>query len=134
MRSSTNLDRYQEPCLDSPSSFFLSFSLVCLTACGGGGVNEMQSVMSDITTVLKDVKDADGAEAAKPKLEPLIAKLSELTKVAAKNPEEAAKSFDADTAKEYAEVTTAYTTEMTRILSDGVLNAKLGEVLASIGQ
>lgn len=116
-----------------PKQLILAAFATLVVSCGGGGSSiqsEMKSVMADITDVLTDVKDVSTAEAAKSKLEPLMERMSKLTKEAAENPAESAKGMDADDAKAYAEVTTAYSTEVGRVLSNPEISEKLAEVLS----
>ncbi len=116
-----------------PKQLILAAFATLIVSCGGGGSSvqsEMKSVMADITDVLEEVKDVDSAEAAKSKLEPLMERMSKLTKEIAANPAESAKGMDADDAKAYAEVTTAYTTEMSRVLSNPEIEEKLVDVLS----
>ena len=116
-----------------PKQLILASVATLIVSCGGGGSSvqsEMKSVMADITDVLEDVKDADSAEAAKSKLEPLMERMSKLTKEAAANPAESAKGMDADDVKAYTEVTTAYSTEISRVLSNPETGGKLADVLS----
>ena len=113
------------------SHLLLVLTVTLVTACGGDSqVSQSSDIMGEITAVLKDVTDADSAEAAKAKLKPLMAKMTELS---TGDPEAAAKMIadmsEAD-AKKFSDATTAYATELTRIMSNPALGEKLSSVLS----
>ena len=115
------------------SHLLLTATVILVTACGGAssGAAEMTGIMDDITAVLKDVKDAEGAKAAKFKIEPLMAKMNEFTKNAAKNASETPEKVDPEEVKKATASSTAYAAEMTRIMMAPALSAILTETLTS---
>lgn len=112
------------------SQLLLVLTITLVTACGGGSpASDAANLMDDITAVLKNVKDADSAEAAKAKLEPLMVKMNDLAKDAAEKAGDAPEEIDPEEAKKVAEATAAYTKEISRVMGNPDLGGILTETL-----
>jgi hypothetical protein len=112
------------------SHLLLVLTVTLVTACGGGSqASEMAGLMDDITAVLKDVKDADSAKAAKAELEPLMVKFNDFAKNAPEGAGDDPKEIDPEEMKKMEAASTAYGMEIARILSNPALSEVLTETL-----
>ena len=113
-------------------SFVASLSLFLFAACGGGGnstTSELKTVYADLTEVLKGIDDVDSAKAAKSEIEPLMERVNKLTKEAADKATDGDYEVDPDEAKEFTEISAAYSKELTRVLANKEWVAELGDTL-----
>lgn len=106
--------------------------VMLLTACGGESMtSRMTAIKGDIAAVLKDVKDAESAEAALPKLEPLVARLREIQLKARADPDEAARGIDGDSVEASAEASLALMLEGYR-LNAAEYGGKISDLLSTL--
>lgn len=116
--------------LNTILSLFLSTTLLVSCGLGGNsGGSEVASVMNEISAVLEEVKDADGAKQARAELEPLTGRLAKLTADMAEKATDKPVQMDEKAAKTMAEATTRYSEALTRVFSDPALSEHLGDVL-----
>ena len=115
--------------LNTILSLFLSTTLLVSCGLGGNsGGSEVASVMNEISAVLEEVKDADGAKQARAELE-LTGRLAKLTADMAEKATDKPVQMDEKAAKTMAEATTRYSEALTRVFSDPALSEHLGDVL-----